>query len=257
HRVEGAVAVVHVAARVGGGAAVVAHQPERARGHLDVELVARRVVVGIEVGRLVERLAVDRDAPLGVAALDPVAADADHALDGVFAVPAFEHHDVAASGRPGELVDEHPVVDVQGVLHRLRGDVERPDHERLQQQRDADARDQQKDGLPKGALFLLLQGLRLLGAGHQRFLPSQRRRTRIRGTASANPDTSGAAPVSAWSAGCANVSGMGIVVARENGQTMTKARPMTWLSGMAPPPGSPVWERESMETWRWSPITQR
>ena len=40
------------------------------------------------------------------------------------------------------------------------------------------------------------------------------------------------------------------------GQTTLKARPMTLSSGTVPPPGSPVWARESAEASRWSPITQ-
>lgn len=63
------------------------------------------------------------------------------------------------------------------------------------------------------------------------------------------------AAAAAFRAGWVKVSGMGSVVTREKGQTMTNARPTTWSMGMVPPPGSPMWARESSETDRWSPIT--
>jgi hypothetical protein len=40
----------------------------------------------------------------------------------------------------GELVDDDAVVDVEGLLHRRRGNVERPDQERLDQERDEQRR---------------------------------------------------------------------------------------------------------------------
>ncbi|SNS73083.1 hypothetical protein SAMN05216276_1014166 [Streptosporangium subroseum] len=49
----------------------------------------------------------------------------------------------------------------------------------------------------------------------------------------------------ACSAGCPKVSGMDSVVARENGQTMTKARPSTSSMGIVPPPASLRCIRES------------
>ena len=35
---------------------------------------------------------------------------------------------------------------------------------------------------------------------------------------------------------------------RENGHTMTNARPMTLLIGIVPPPGNPLGERETAES---------
>ena len=54
-------------------------------------------------------------------------------------VLAVEHHDLAAMNRArvvDELVDEHPVADVQGVFHRLGRDVERLHEKRLDEQRE-------------------------------------------------------------------------------------------------------------------------
>ena len=50
---------------------------------------------------------------------------------------------VAAESR-GDLVDEDPVVDEEGVLHRTRRDVERPDQEGLDEERD-EHRDEDDD----------------------------------------------------------------------------------------------------------------
>jgi hypothetical protein len=41
------------------------------------------------------------------------------------------------------------------------------------------------------------------------------------------------------------------------GHAMTKARPTTRFSGIVPPPAELMWDRESAESERWSPITQR
>ena len=93
--------------------------------------------------------------------------------------------------------------------------------------------------------------------------------SQVRGTAAAKPRASGrgeadwrtgvplsravsmvaaepaAAVLEALSLGCSKVAGMLRKVQRLDGQMMTKARPMTELTGMAPPPGSPMWPRES------------
>src|ERR1700722_9251714 len=66
--------------------------------------------------------------------------------DGVPGTVAVEHNDVAAVYRAevvDELVDEDLVPDLQGVLHRGRGDEERLDHEALYQQREHEREDEQ------------------------------------------------------------------------------------------------------------------
>ena len=76
------------------------------------------------------------------------------------AARVVEDDDLAALGlgaEPrGELVDQHPVAPLQGVLHRVRGDRERLHQEGLDQQREKqrDA-DQERQLLPEGALLLL------------------------------------------------------------------------------------------------------
>ena len=71
------------------------------------------------------------------------------------AAGVVEDHDLAARGlgaEPGgQLVDQHPVALLQGVLHRVRGDGERLHQEGLDQQREhqRDA-DQQRQLLPEG-----------------------------------------------------------------------------------------------------------
>lgn len=78
------------------------------------------------------------------------------------------------------------------------------------------------------------------------------------GSAPMQPRMSGAWPVTApaaLSAAWLKVSGIGRVPMRENGHTITKARPITRSSGIVPPPGSPWCARESRDTERWSPIT--
>ncbi len=42
---------------------------------------------------------------------------------------------------------------------------------------------------------------------------------------------------------------------RPSGQPIQSARPITLSTGTVPPPGSPRWSRESLESPRWSPIT--
>src|SRR5690606_2511938 len=138
----------------------------------------------------------------------------------------------------------------------------------VEQECDDDTQADQRDRLPqRSALARGLFLLALLGRGHdvrppsrrdRRSTPDRRRRSRTSGNAMANPPRNGAAPPSAvavFRAGWAKVSGMGSVLARGKGQTITKARPTTLSAGMVPPPGSWVWDRESSETERWSPIT--
>ena len=48
---------------------------------------------------------------------------------------------------------------------------------------------------------------------------------------------------------------MGRIRNRLTGQIMMKARPTTALSGIVPPPGSPMWSRESADQNRLSPMT--
>ena len=57
----------------------------------------------------------------------------------------------------------------------------------------------------------------------------------------------GAAAHGSRSAPAVNVAGMGKIRHRLGGQMMTKARPITALSGTVPPPGSPMCSRESSE----------
>ena len=53
----------------------------------------------------------------------------------------------------------------------------------------------------------------------------------------------------------AKVSGISIDCRRDTGHRTAMARPTTFDSGTKPPPGSPMWARESAEFERWSPIT--
>src|SRR6185437_4144387 len=153
---------------------VVAHDPQVSGRDLDAELLGGRRVAGEQVGALGQRYPVDRDLTAGGAAGHAVARQADHALDvdgGVVGdaheplelvdrpgedvgaggrvgeVPgagAVEHDDVAAVDRPqviDDLVDQHPVADLEGVLHRGGRDVERLDGERLDDQREHERHD--------------------------------------------------------------------------------------------------------------------
>src|SRR5262245_40311674 len=147
-RVVGALVLLAGIARV---EPVVAHHPQPALGYHDIEHVrARRQVVPtvvVEV-RLVQRLAVDLQPVLRVATVHVVAADPDDALDEVgltrVAAPRFRRieDDNLAPLRVAEVVDEfvhqHPVIDVERVLHRLRRNVERLQHEGADQDSDDD-----------------------------------------------------------------------------------------------------------------------
>ena len=66
-----------------------------------------------------------------------------------------------------------------------------------------------------------------------------------------------AAGLEALSCGCSKVAGMFRKLHWLGGQMITKARPRTPLTGIVPPPGSPMWPRESSEILRWSPMTHR
>src|SRR5579859_298617 len=167
--------VLGVAAGVPGHAAMVAHHPQPARRDSDAELLLRRHVTRVEVGLLAERHAVNRDLAQPVAAGHVVTGYPDDPLDVVVharrgaeepgdRVPetaeqrrrlrldripgpvAVEHHDVAAVDRPevvDKLVDQHLVADFQSVLHRRRRNVERLDHEALDEQGQNQGEDQQ------------------------------------------------------------------------------------------------------------------
>jgi len=132
------------------------------------ERLSPAIGVVVEV-RLVERLSVDRDAALVIAADDVVAGHADHALDevlfGRIGTPlarSLEHDDLAAvrvTEVIDQLVDQDPVIGMvaraavtgratlQRVLHRGRWDVERLDQERLDQQRQHQRHDHQEGQL--------------------------------------------------------------------------------------------------------------
>ncbi len=151
---------------------MVAHDPQLAGWNLHrIELAApadRAVLVHV---RLVQRPAVDRHPPLGVTTCDRVAAHTDDTFDEVLvtgrAEPehpldrpdrpgkdvarrrdqrlgpfetgavAVEHDDLSAVDVPeavDKLVDQYPVVDQQGALHRDGRYPERLDEERLDEQ---------------------------------------------------------------------------------------------------------------------------
>src|SRR2546423_14103092 len=88
------------------------------------------------------------DTALGVAAADPDA-PLDEVRLGRIAPPRgrrVEHDDLAPTRIAevvDQLVDENPVVDVERVLHRLRRDVERLQHEGPDENRDHDGHTEQ------------------------------------------------------------------------------------------------------------------
>ena len=152
-------------AAVEAAAAVVAHHEEHAVGHGDravavgVDDVLRRVgALLVDVG-LVEPLAVDEHR--AVLEDQRVAGQADDPLDQVLdlgvglAGRPLEDDDVAAVDvveLVRQLVDQHPITDVEGVHHRRRRDLvgleqERPDEQR-DDQRAADDQDPLADGPP-------------------------------------------------------------------------------------------------------------
>lgn len=159
-----------VGAGVGGVGPVVAHHPQPPLGDGDVERRPGRAVPGVQVV-LGQGYAVDGDAALFVAALDVVAAHADDPLDEVLLVVGRQQSDEGeafldlfdddgvvllrgllalepAAGVPedddvpalrlgpepgGQLVDQDPVPDPDGLLHGARRDHEGLDEEGLQQ----------------------------------------------------------------------------------------------------------------------------
>ncbi len=163
---------------------MVAHHPEIALGDLHgAELLVGLIgPIAIDVG-LVQRFAVDRHAPLGVAAGDRVAPDGDHPLDEVLVVgpepkevfqvakcPAdnvgrlrqrrrvlletravdVEDDDLPAlhiAEVVDHLVDQHPVVDLERLLHRPGRNVERLHHKALDEQRQHQSDDDQHGDL--------------------------------------------------------------------------------------------------------------
>src|SRR6516165_2418316 len=158
--------VAHVASRIPGHAAVIAHHPQPARRNGDAEPLLRRRVAWVEIGLLTERHAVDGDLALPVAAGHVVAGYPDDALDVVVnsrrgaeqpgdRVPqpaeqrrgpsghripggvAVKYDDVAAMDRAeiiDQLVDQDLVADVERVLHRRRRNEERLDDKTLDEQ---------------------------------------------------------------------------------------------------------------------------
>ena len=176
-------AVVEVAPRVAALGAVVAEHEDGAVRHHDVELDLRRigrypVGSGVQIGRLVQRLSVHGDPTLGVTADDMVTGQPDGPLDQVLgagvgqhadelqgladrpallrrragqpAAGVLEHHDLAAFGG-GQLLDQDPVADLQGVLHRDRGDHEHlPDETPKQRGNDHRADDDGQQLLEEG-----------------------------------------------------------------------------------------------------------
>ena len=90
--------IIEVAPRVAAVRTVVAEHEEVAGGDDDVELDRRRlgryaVGSGVQVGRLVQRLAVHRDPTLGVAADQMVAGKADDPLDQMLGAGVGQHAD--------------------------------------------------------------------------------------------------------------------------------------------------------------------
>ncbi len=163
---------------------MVAHHPQVPLRHVDGEADLRGRVAGVEVG-LVERLPVDREAAFPIAADHGVAADPDDPLDQVLLPRGGQQPDEGEcllelldddrggrrcrlAGEPapgileddhvtavrlgpeprGELVDQHPVADPDGLLHGARGDHERLDQERLQHQGDGQGQQRQQRHLP-------------------------------------------------------------------------------------------------------------
>ncbi len=183
---------------------MVAHDPDPAGGHGDVELDVARLVAGAHV-RLVERDAVDLDDVVG-AARDVVAGQADDPLDEVVvgvvrqeadegepvvdgvadrtavdddrrgqpAARVLEDDDVAAlevERTRDELVDDDPVVDEEGVLHRARRDVERLEQPGLDDEGEGERHRDDEDELAHGRGE---SGNRAVGAA-----PGVRRRSRL------------------------------------------------------------------------------
>ena len=169
-------------ARVRGVGAVVPHHPHGALRNGDVEVLAAGGVAGLQV-RLEEGGAVDGHALPLVAAPDAVAGQPDDPLDQVVlrvvgqqadehqpladrchdgpvlglrhdvepAARVGEHHDVAPLevDRPrGQLADDDPVVEDEGVLHGSGRDVEGLQQPRLDDERQHERHSDHDDELP-------------------------------------------------------------------------------------------------------------
>src|SRR5680860_812751 len=145
--------------------AVVTHHPEVVRGYDDVEGSERRFDTSAQVGRLVERNAVDHHRALVVTALDMVAPESDDSFHevsprGVEAdfgqktlhsgrlwrdsqplTGITEHDHIAAfgaTGPVGDLLDDDPVVPDELRNHRARRHEEHLYEERLDERGDSD-----------------------------------------------------------------------------------------------------------------------
>ena len=94
--------------------------------------------------------------------------------------------------------------------------------------------------LCRGRSLRLLRGLCL------RLL---RRRTKAMGSTAARPIDDGSTDAVALET-VLKLLGVDRPWNRENGHTITNARPITLLMGIDPPPGNPVCERESAESLR-------
>ena len=93
----------------------------------------------------------------------------------------LEHDDVAAVQVVevvAQLVDEDPVTDLEGRLHRRRRDVERLEQEGLDDDRDDDRDDDQDRPLDEGALGVALRLARGCTAGRGSGSPRRPARTR-------------------------------------------------------------------------------
>lgn len=123
---------------------MVTHHPKTTGRNQDIEWIKGSHVTGVQV-RLVQRDPVDLEPTSLIAATDAIPRKPDHPLDeivlvrcspdhsedvipetgvarrdGLEARGAVEHHDLAAlrTAEPvGHLVHQHPVADVQRVLH--------------------------------------------------------------------------------------------------------------------------------------------
>ena len=175
-RDRAAAGLAEVVPRVVGDEPVVSHDPQPAGRDDDVEPDLGGGIAGVQVGLLGERDAVDRDPALRVAAGHLVTGQADDPLDeDVSRVPEAEHagkslgelhHEVGVPGRRArvpravpvedhdvaavdaadvvdELVDQHPVVDLERVLHRPGRDEEGLDRVGLDDDREQQGDDDQ------------------------------------------------------------------------------------------------------------------
>ncbi len=191
---------------------MVTHDPDAVLRHLDrpERLVAARRVARVEVRVLLQGRAVDLDRA-GALALHGVTADCDDPLDQVLLLGRRHQADEAEDlldrvglggghlvqpaarvveddnlatfrfgAEPGgELVHEHPVAALQGVLHRVGRNGERLHQERLDDQRE-DQRDPDEDRqlFPEGTRLLALLHAAALLLVHRLFLVQRHSRAR-------------------------------------------------------------------------------